>query len=65
MSMVIVPDVLHEAIKRKLDAAIVLWPDAQEDYEHLYSQLLDYYNEHGEIPDFSLTKSNNQRTEGE
>lgn len=54
--LVIVPNTLRDAIHRKLDEQIALNPDAEKDREPLYSQLLDYFNEHGVIPDFSLAK---------
>lgn len=54
MKMVIVPNELRDAINAKLDAAISKCPDAEQDREALYSQLLAYFDEHGEIPDFDL-----------
>jgi len=56
MPIVIVPDGLYDAIQKKLDAAIAERPDAERDRDHLYHRLLDYYYEHGAIPDFSLVK---------
>jgi hypothetical protein len=56
MSLVIVPDYVHEAITRKLDGLIADCPDAKQDRQHLYDQLLEYFNEHGEIPDCSIVK---------
>jgi hypothetical protein len=44
---VVVPDSLHDAIAEV--------PDAARDRDHLYSQLLSYFNEHGSLPEFSLT----------
>ena len=55
--LVIVPDSLRDAINKKLDAALAECPDAEKDREHLYGQLLDYFNEHGVIPDFTLGKT--------
>ena len=55
--MVIVPNSLRDAINAKLDTAIAACPDAAKDRDALYSQLLDYFDEHGEVPDFHLTKS--------
>lgn len=52
--MYIVPDSLREAIMAKIDAEIAKHPDAEKDREHLYSQLLGYFNAHGVVPDFSL-----------
>ena len=50
----IIPNSLRDAISAKLDAAIAECPAAEEDREVLYEQLLDYFDEHGRIPDFSL-----------
>ena len=57
--MVIVPNDLRDAINTKLDAAIAELPEpdrpfAEKDREFLYSQLLDAFDEHGVIPDFTL-----------
>lgn len=57
---VIVPDYVHDAIKAALDKAIKAVPDAQKDYQSLYSALLAHYNEHGEIPDFAIQKKDQQ-----
>lgn len=54
MSLVIVPNSLRDAINAKLDAAIEACPDAAKDRAELYRQLLAYFNEHGELPDFRL-----------
>lgn len=56
MNLVITPNSLRDAINAKLDAAIAACPAAQKDREELYRQLLQYFNEHGELPDFSLAK---------
>ncbi len=56
MSFVIVPNSLRDAIYEKVDAEIAKAPDAAPGREHFYSVLLDYFNEHGEIPAFSLEK---------
>ena len=57
MKMVIVPNELRDAIKAKLDTAIAACPDAAKDRDVLYSQLLAYFDEHGEVPDFGLAKN--------
>lgn len=54
MSWVIVPNGLRDAIYAKVDAAIVEAPDAAPDREYFYGLLLDYYNEHGVVPEFTL-----------
>ena len=55
--IVIVPDSLREAINAKLDAAIKDHPDAEKDREHLFNQLLSFFDQHGYIPDFSLART--------
>ena len=52
--IVIVPNVLRDAINKKLDAAFVKVPEAEKDREVLYNQLLTYYDEHGVVPDFTI-----------
>lgn len=52
----IVPNALSEAINKALNAAFEACPAAEKDREHLYNQLLEHFNEHGEIPSFSLQK---------
>lgn len=54
--LVIVPNYIADAINAKLDAAFIEVPDAEKDREVLYGQLLDYFNEHGVVPDFKLSK---------
>jgi len=54
MSFVIVPNALRDAIYAKVDAAIAGAPDAAPDRDYFYGVLLDYFNEHGVIPDFEL-----------
>lgn len=54
MSFVIVPNSISDAIYAKVDAAIANAPDAAPDREYFYSVLLNYFNDHGEIPDFEL-----------
>lgn len=56
MRYVIVPDALSEAINAKLDAAIADCPSAAADREHFYNELLVYFDEHGEIPEFTLER---------
>lgn len=52
--MVIVPDSLRDAINRKLDEAIAACPGAEVDRTVFYQELLAYYNEHGELPEFTI-----------
>jgi hypothetical protein len=53
----IVPNELRDAINAKLDIAIAACPDAAKERYALYNQLLAYFDEHGEIPDFDLAKN--------
>jgi len=57
MKMVIVPNEVRDAINAKLDAAIAACPQAAKDRTALYNQLLAYFDDHGEVPDFDLTKN--------
>lgn len=54
--MVIVPNTLRDAINEKLDAAIADCPGAETERDSLFEQLLGYFNEHGRLPDFTITK---------
>lgn len=54
--IVIVPNVLADAINKRLDIALNECPDAKPDREALYGQLLSFFNEHGYIPNFTLGK---------
>ena len=56
MQMLIIPNVLSDAINTKLDAAILKCPEAGKDRDKLYQQLLEYFDEYGIIPDFELEK---------
>lgn len=55
--MLIVPNYVRDAINAKLDAAIAEVPDAAKDRDHLYQMLLSHFNEHGDVPEFTLTKA--------
>jgi hypothetical protein len=55
--ILIVPTALHDAINSKLDAALAECPGTQlDDREALYAQLLEYFDEHGVVPEFRLVK---------
>lgn len=54
--LVVMPDSLREAIDAKLDAALERCPDAAKDREFLYSQLLEYFDVYGVVPNFTLKK---------
>ena len=52
--MVIVPNVLSDAINKKLDAAFEKVPEAAKDRDVLYHKLLEYFDEYGVVPDFDV-----------
>lgn len=54
---VIVPNELHNAINAKLTEAFADHPDAEQDRNFLYHELLAFFDEHGYLPDFSLAKA--------
>jgi hypothetical protein len=54
--IVIVPESLRVAIDAKLDAALAECPGAAPDRPVLFEQLLAHFNEHGEVPEFTLEK---------
>lgn len=56
----VIPNTLSHTINAKLDAAIAKVPEAAKSREVLYQQLLEYFDEHGIIPDFELHKLPNQ-----
>ena len=51
---VVVPDYIFDEINAKLDAAIKNHPDAEADRDTLRSQLIDFVDIHGYVPDFDL-----------
>lgn len=53
--LVIVPNSLRDAINAKLEAAYETCPAARADHEYLFSVLLGHVDEHGTIPDITLT----------
>ena len=55
--LVIVPDSLRKEINRALDKAYRLAPEAECDRETHYMLLLNFFNEHGRIPDFTFHKA--------
>jgi hypothetical protein len=57
MSFYVVPDYVYDHIQRRLDAVISEHPDAEKDREHLYRQLLEVFNETGQIPEFTLKRT--------
>ena len=59
--IVIVPNELRDAINRALDCALEDCPEAERDRESLYHQLLEYFDEHGSIPEFKIAKAEDKR----
>ena len=59
MKLVIVPNDLRDAINKKLDECYAAVPDAAADREAHYSMLLEYFDEHGVIPAFTVEKASN------
>lgn len=53
---VIVPNYVRDAINVAIDAALKHAPNAAPDRDIFYQTLLNYFDEHGEIPEFSLVK---------
>ena len=59
MSFLVVPNALSEAIQAKISTAIAASDDpteAEKGREMFYEELLRFYDDHGYIPEFSLTK---------
>ena len=54
---VIVPNVLADQIYAAIDRELENAPDAAPNRENFYLQLLNFYDENGYIPSFSLHKS--------
>ncbi len=66
MKLAIVPDCLRDAINAKIDEEIArlpeaLRPKAEECRDHLYHQLLSYFDEHGVIPDCHIADNKGQK----
>ena len=55
------PNALRDEIDAQLDAAIAECPEAAIEREALYEQLLAYYDEHGFVPEFSITKKDGDK----
>lgn len=53
---VLVPNYVSDAINHRLDTAIAETAEAANDREYLFNCLLDYFDEHGTLPEFSLQK---------
>ena len=60
MSLYILPNYIGNEIDRKLDAAIQDAPAAEKDREFLRGQLIEYFAEHGVVPESTLAKARDQ-----
>lgn len=47
---------ISDAINAAIDKALLDLPEAAKDREHFYDVLLAHFNDHGVIPEFTLTK---------
>ncbi len=56
MPIVVVPNYIYDEINERLDVEIAKHPDAEKDRDELRSQLIAYVDEHGHVPDFSLSR---------
>ena len=52
----IVPNSIRDQINRALDRAIADCPEAAADRDVFYRQLLDVFDETGEVPEFTLER---------
>mgnify|MGYP000305380990 CR=1 FL=1 len=52
----VIPTDILEKVDKLLDEQIALVPDAAKDRETLKSSILDYVDEHGVIPQFSIER---------
>lgn len=60
MTFAIVPLVLDELINKLLDEQLKAYPDIKtEDRAVLYSEILAFYDRHGQLPQFTIRKSTN------
>ena len=57
---ILLPNYVAAEIDARLDAAIAEVPAAEKDREHLRGQLIDFFSEHGVVPDFSLARNQDQ-----
>lgn len=55
--MFIVPNYVRDALQAAIDKALDGRPIEADEREHVYCMILEYYSEHGVIPDFSLNPS--------
>lgn len=56
-----IPNWILKEIDNKLDAQIALHPNAANSRDVLKYQLINYANEHGVVPEFSLARTSQER----
>ena len=56
MRLVIVPKHVSDAIDAAIDKVLAEVPDAAGDRSYFYQVLLDHFDQHGEVPEFTLEK---------
>lgn len=60
----VLPNRIGDEIDRRLDAELAKVPAASKDRDALRSELVEYFAEHGVIPDFSLARKQSSNGEG-
>lgn len=55
---VIVPNHISEEINRLLDNAFLEYPEATKEREAFYHQILEFYDNNGCLPEFTIQKVN-------
>lgn len=63
MKVVAVPNELHDAIHKRIIDKLAGRPIKDDERELVYSQLLEYFDRTGVIPDFELQKLEKERDE--
>lgn len=58
MRVVLVPNELRDEIYKRVDTAIEKNPQFKDQRESIYKEILEYFDWHGTIPDFSLEHRN-------
>lgn len=56
MRMAIVPNYVRDIINTKLDEALAGRSVPDADRNQMYCDLLNYYDDHGEIPEFTVSR---------
>lgn len=54
MRLVIVPNFIQDTINTKLDEVLAATPDAQRYRDIYYHKLLEFFDDHGYVPDFRI-----------